>query len=122
MKRVLLIGSISLIVLVIGLLVFIQNVNINRLGTDHYYVQIQDGKRIDETADDGKKYFYYEYTLEAFDQDGNSKTLTFNANKELRKDAYLRLYVKPSGVSSYQEVQESELPKQAKQRLDSLKE
>ena len=55
-----------------------------------------------------------------FDKEGNAKTLTFRANKELRKQAFLRLYVKEKGVSSYQEVQANEIPEKAKMKLEPL--
>lgn len=119
MKKVMIFGGI-LVFLLIGFIIFIQNVNINRLGTDPYYVQIQEGTRMEDKSDDGKKYIYYEYTLEGFDKEGTAKTLTFTANKELRKDAYLRVYVKESGVGSYQEVQINELPEPAKAKLAML--
>ncbi|GAA0831620.1 YxeA family protein [Bifidobacterium pullorum subsp. gallinarum] len=119
MKKVMIFGGI-LAALLIGFIIFIQNVNINRLGTDQYYVQIQEGTRVEDKSDDGKKYTYYEYTLEGFDKEGAAKTLTFTAQKELRKEAYLRVYVKKSGVGSYQEVQANELPEQARAKLEML--
>ncbi|WP_367398371.1 YxeA family protein [Paenibacillus lautus] len=45
---------------------------------------------------------------------GKEKNLTFTAFKELRKEAYLRIYVKGGEVSSYREVKASELPDLAK--------
>ncbi|MDR9856853.1 YxeA family protein [Paenibacillus sp. VCA1] len=115
-------GIIALVVVVIvlvGFVVFIQNVNVNRLGAQQYYVQItQDGKKMEDKSDSGQKYVYYEYTLKGFDSNGKEKDLTFTAGKELRKNAYLRIYVKGNEVSSYQEVQASELPEQAKQKLE----
>lgn len=119
MKKGLIALAVVLIV-VVGFVVFIQNVNVNRLGAQQYYVQInQDGIKAEDKSDSGQKYVYYEYTIEGFDSNGKEKSLTFTAGKELRKDAYLRIYVKGDKVSSYQEVQASELPEQAKQKLDS---
>lgn len=113
-----LIAGIAVLVVLVGFVVFIQNVNINRLGAQQYYVQInQDGKRMDSEL--GQKYVYYEYTLNGFDSNGKEKDLTFTAGKELRKDAYLRIYVKNNEVSSYQEVQAAELPEGAKQKLEA---
>ncbi|GIO96989.1 MULTISPECIES: YxeA family protein [Paenibacillus] len=119
MKKTMIFGGI-LVAILVGFVVFIQNVNINRFGTDQYYVQIQDGTKVEDKTDNGEKYIYYEYTLEGFNKEGNAKTLTFRANKELRKEAYLRLYVKEKGVSSYQEVQANELPEPAKVKLETL--
>lgn len=113
-------GIIALSVVLIGLVgfvVFIQNVNLNRIGAEQYYVQInQDGKRVE----DSRKYVSYEYTLGGFDSNGKEKNLTFKAFKELRKEAYLRIYVQRGGVSSYQEVKVSELPELAKQKLAAV--
>ncbi|WP_136604042.1 YxeA family protein [Paenibacillus dokdonensis] len=119
MKQGLIVGVVILVIL-IGGVVFIQNVNLNRLGADQYYVQIQDGKKMEDKTNDGKKYIYYEYTLEGFDKNGKEKTVTFTANKELRKEAYLSVYMKGDKAGSYQEVQTSELPDQAKQKLEEL--
>lgn len=106
------------VIVLVGFVVFIQNVNLNRIGAEQYYVQInQDGKKIEDKSDSGQKYVSYEYTLEGFDSNGKEKVLTFTAGKELRQDAYLRVYVKGNDVSSYQEVVATELPEQAKQKL-----
>lgn len=119
MKKGIVALAVVLIVLV-GFVVFIQNVNLNRIGAEQYYVQInQDGKKIEEKSNSGEKYVSYEYTLEGFDANGKEKRLTFRAFKELRKDAYLRLYVKGDGVSSYQEMQAAELPEGAKRKLET---
>lgn len=118
MKKGLIAIAVILIVLV-GFVVFIQNVNLNRLGAQQYYVQINhDGKRFEDKSDNGEKYVYYEYTLDGYNPSGKEKALTFTAQKELRKDAYLRVYVKGDEVSSYQEVKADELPEGAKQKLD----
>ncbi|GAA0392209.1 YxeA family protein [Paenibacillus motobuensis] len=119
MKKGLLIGSGIILVLLIGFIVFIQNVNINRLGADSYYVQIQDsGKEIEGKSDSGKIFTYYEYTIKGFDEDGKEKTFTFTAQKDLRKQAYLQVYLKGDEVKSYQEVQANDLPEKAKQKLE----
>lgn len=119
MKKGIMAVAVVLIVLV-GFVVFIQNVNLNRIGAEQYYVQInQDGKRVEEKLDNGEKVVNYEYDMKGFDSNGKEKSLTFTAFKELRKEAYLRIYVKGDKVSSYQEVQVGELPEQAKRKLDS---
>jgi len=119
MKKGIIALAVVLIVLV-GFVVFIQNVNLNRIGAQQYYVQInKDGKKIEDKSDSGQKYVSYEYTLEGFDSNGKEKVLSFKAGKELRKDAYLRIYVKGEGVSSYQEVQAAELPEGAKRKLET---
>ena len=97
-----------------------QNINLNRIGTDDYYTQIVgSGNKLEDKADGGTVYVRYEYELPAYDKNGNVKTLTFTANKELREDAYLQLFVKDGkSVASYQEVTAEELPKKAAEMLD----
>ncbi|WP_339321930.1 YxeA family protein [Paenibacillus sp. FSL W8-0194] len=112
--------AIVVLAVLVGFVVFIQNVNINRLGAHQYYVQVnQEGKKVEDKSDSGQKYVSYEYTLEGVDADGKEKSLTFTAFKELRKEAYLRIYVKGDEVSSYQEVQAAELPDGAKRKLET---
>ncbi|GIP56208.1 YxeA family protein [Paenibacillus woosongensis] len=116
-------GIIALVVVMIVLVGFVvssQYVNLNRLGAQQYYVQItQDGKKMEEKLNNGGKEVYYEYSMKGFDSNGKEKKLTFRAFKELRKEAYLRIYVKGDGVSSYQEVQAAELPEGAKRKLET---
>ncbi|KNF07149.1 hypothetical protein CLPU_23c00320 [Gottschalkia purinilytica] len=87
----------------------------NEIGKDQYYVQITDeGKKLDDKKDSN-----YEYTLPAYDKNGKEKTITFNGLKQLRKDAYLRLYYSEKrGVTSYKEVKENELPEKVKEKLN----
>jgi uncharacterized protein (TIGR01655 family) len=118
MKK-LMIPVLAILVLVIGFLIFMKNINVNRIGADQYYVQIK-GKGVQkiEKADSGEKFVFYEYTLSGFNKDGEEKKLTFTANKQLRVDAYLCLYVKDeSKVTSYNEVKKDELPEKVNGKL-----
>ncbi|MEC2074994.1 YxeA family protein [Metabacillus fastidiosus] len=110
---------IAIVVVVIGFGIFIQNVNLNRIGKDQYYIQIAaEGNKIEGKSDNGEVYVRYEYKLPAFDQSGNEKELAFTAPKELRQNAYLMLYVKDGKeVTSYQEVKEKEIPEKAADKL-----
>lgn len=73
MKKGFIATAVVLIVLV-GFVVFIQNVNLNRIGAQQYYVQItQDGKEMEDKSDSGQKYVSYEYTLQGFDSKGKEK-------------------------------------------------
>lgn len=57
----------------------------------------------------------YEYALDAYNERGKVKALTFTTSKQLREGAYLELYVAPfRGVTYWQEVQLDELPDQVK--------
>lgn len=93
----------------------LMTIDFNRINTSEYYVQItQDGVVTESKASDGKIYKDYNYSLEGINKEGEKKTLDFFAQKNLRKDAYLKVYVKDSGVSSYDEVQYDDLPEKAK--------
>ncbi|WP_306008473.1 YxeA family protein [Bacillus sp. MMSF_3353] len=107
----------SLLVVFAGLLV---GCDINRMGKDEYYVQItMDGKEGVSKSMDGKVMGKeYEYTLSGFDKEGKEKELQFMAQKNLRKEAFLRLYhSEKKGVTAWEEVQEDELSKKAKEKL-----
>ncbi|HDR7735765.1 YxeA family protein [Bacillus thuringiensis] len=107
----------SLLVVFASLLV---GCDINRMGKDEYYVQItMDGKEGVSKSMDGKVMGKeYEYTLSGFDKEGKEKELQFMAQKNLRKEAFLRVYhSEKKGVTAWEEVQEDELPKKAKEKL-----
>ncbi|EPC8408975.1 YxeA family protein [Bacillus thuringiensis] len=107
----------SLLVVFASLLV---GCDINRMGKDEYYVQItMDGKEGVSKSMDGKVMGKeYEYTLSGFDKEGKEKELQFIAQKNLRKEAFLRVYHSDKkGVTAWEEVQEDELPKKAKEKL-----
>lgn len=111
--------GIVLVILVAGA-IFMQNVNLNRFGADEYYTQIKGkGTKMEDKMSDGTIYKRYEYKLPAFDKDGNQKTFTFSADKQLRENAYLLLFVKDGkGVTSYQEVTAEELPEKVAKMLE----
>ncbi|PGH91707.1 YxeA family protein [Bacillus thuringiensis] len=107
----------SLLVVFVSLLV---GCDINRMGKYEYYVQITtDGKEGVSKSMDGKVMGKeYEYTLPGFDKEGKEKELEFMAQKNLRKEAFLRVYhSEKKGVTAWEEVQEDELPKKAKEKL-----
>lgn len=121
MKKVIIVVS-AIIVVVAGLLIFLQNVNLNRLGADNYYVQIKGGgEKTESKLGNGEKFVTYEYTLPAFNEAGEEKVFTFTSSKQLREEAYLNLFVKDDkGVTSYQEVQKDEIPDKAKAKLEGI--
>lgn len=107
-------------VILVGGVIFLQNVNLNRVGADEYYTQINgEGTETEDKGSDGAIHISYEYELPAYDKDGNQKTLTFSADKQLRENAYLLLFVKNGkDVTSYQEVKDEELPKKVAEVLE----
>ncbi|KEF40240.1 conserved hypothetical protein TIGR01655 [Schinkia azotoformans MEV2011] len=118
MKK-LLITCVTIVIILVGALVIFQKINYNRVGADEYYTQINGkGKVIEDKINNGEKIISYEYELPAFDENGRQKTMTFTAQKQLRENAYLLLFVKDNkGVTSYQEVKKDELPKKVSEKL-----
>ncbi|EJR49027.1 hypothetical protein IIM_03806 [Bacillus cereus VD107] len=114
MKRY--IALFSILVVFASLLV---GCDINRLGKDEYYVQITvDGKEYHGKSDNGESYKDYQYKLTGFDKDGKEKELEFNAQKNLRKEAFLRVYYSDKkGVTAWEEVKKDELPAKVKGKL-----
>lgn len=77
-------------------------------GNDDYYAQI-DNRWVTEIAPRGN--MHYKYTLDAYDEKGSKKSITFETGKKLAEDAFLCLKVEPiRGVVSWAEVQYDELP------------
>ena len=77
--------------------------------------------RIDNTKVEQLSYgdMRYEYTLDAYNEKGNSKEVTFKTSRELKDDAYLKLDVMLTrGVKSWEEVQYDELPDKVQEQYD----
>lgn len=112
MKRYMVIISILLVFTTV-----LTGCNFSRMGTDKYYVQItKDGEKLKDKLEDG--YINYQYKLPGFDEKGKEKTLEFKADKNLRKDAFLRIYYsEKKGVKSWEEVKKDEIPTKAKEKL-----
>ncbi|WP_313891629.1 YxeA family protein [Psychrobacillus sp.] len=119
MKK-LIIGLLVTIILLGGAFFLLTTVNFNRLNTDHYYVQItNDGVMTKNKVSTGEVFEQYEYTLDAYNEEGNTDTLDFTAIKQLRKNAYLKLFVNDEkNVKSYQEVMWEEIPKKAQLKFE----
>ncbi|HIR48682.1 MAG TPA: YxeA family protein [Candidatus Faecimonas gallistercoris] len=80
-----------------------------------YYTKIDNTKV--EQLDSGD--MRYEYTLDAYNEKGNSKEVTFKTSRELKDDAYLKLDVMLTrGVKSWEEVQFSELPDKVQEKYE----
>jgi uncharacterized protein (TIGR01655 family) len=104
----------SLLVIITTMLV-----GCNRMGKDQYYVQITTNGTEKIAKVDNEKFISYEYNLPGFDKDGNEKEMQFRADKNLRSEAFLRIYYSDKkGVTSWEEVKEDELPAKVKDKLD----
>ncbi|MBJ8025558.1 YxeA family protein [Bacillus cereus] len=71
--------------------------------------------------DNGETSKRFNYNLTGFDKDGKEKELEFNTQKNLRKEAFLRVYYSDKkdekGVSGWEEVKKDELPAKVKEKL-----
>lgn len=67
-------NHIAWISLMIIFAAFLSGCNLNRVGTDKYYVHIT-GNREEDTSkfDDGEEYSVFKYELAGFDEDGQEK-------------------------------------------------
>lgn len=101
------------IVLLIGAVFVLGKIDFNRMGKEHAYYRVGEPASIEETKlDSGEVMKRYEYTGPAYKEDGKQIEVDFNAAKKLKQDAYLKLYLKKEHVvTSYDEVQETDIPK-----------
>lgn len=114
------VGIVALLFIVlIGGIVALATIDINRFGKDRLYVQIGEYANVEETRlDSGQIAKRYWYDLPSYDENGEMIKVEFSAAKELRMDAYLMLYVKKgNAVTSYDEVKWEEIPIQARKKL-----
>lgn len=112
-----LIGIIS--ILLVAAVVILATVDFNRFGKENVYVQVGDPSYTDEDKiGSGEIMTTYWYELPAYRDNGSSVEVEFSAQKELRQGAYLKLYVKHGNeVTSYDEVNFNEIPKEARESL-----
>lgn len=89
--------------------------NNTRFGKKQYYTRIaQPG------VANGQALWAYTYAQSAFDEDGKERRLTFQVEKSLRLQAYLRVYVAGQDhVTAWEEVSEAAVPALARGQLQS---
>ena len=81
-----------------------------------YYTQI-DNEKV-KALDSGD--MRYEYSLEAYDKNGKSTTVTFKTSRELRDDAYLKLDVMLTrGVKTWEEIEFKDMPKNVQEQYNN---
>jgi len=90
-------------------------------GGDDYYVEVTNkGNKKEEKDGNGKVVLSYDYALEGFDKTGKEKEMKFTAykNRPLIQGAYLKVtWNQKRGVTSYEQVKESDVPAKAKEKL-----
>lgn len=107
-------------IIVIGGLAILRFVDFNQLGAQTYYVQITDDGKVEKTTIDTgevfETYWYNDYKI--YNDKGESQVVNFSAQKNLRQGAYLKVYYKDNkGITSYEEVQEADVPAKAKEQM-----
>lgn len=115
------IGFLVSVIVIIGVAYAVLSIDFNRINKDTYYVQItKEGLLQKDKLDTGEVMETYNYKLDAVSKEGREKVMEFTANKNLKKNAYLKLYVKKNSntVSSYDEVNEKDLPEKVKEKIN----
>jgi conserved hypothetical protein TIGR01655 len=84
-----------------------------------YYVQIkEDGKVKNTHFANGETVKRYDYSINGYNSKGEVKVLNFDADHNLRHEAYLKLtYNKNKGVTKWEEVEKSKIPQKAFNRI-----
>ena len=118
MKKLLIVAS-AIFVVFFAAIVVLLTVDFNRAGKENAYVQIVTDGEIEETKlDNGEVVKRYWYNQKAITEDGEEISVEYSAAKNLRKDAYLMLYLNDeNAVTSYDEVEFNDIPKSVQERL-----
>jgi len=95
------IGILLFVGITIGIFYYMENYE------SIYYTKIDNTKitKLETTSD-----MKYEYTLNSYNKNGQSKKLKFKTVRELKDKAYIKLVVKATGVNKWEEVKFDELP------------
>jgi len=110
----------ALILLVVVGMVLLTTIDINRIGKNNVYIEVIEPTEVEEEKiNSGEIVKNYWYEQKAFDTKGNEVAIEFFALKELRKGAYLKLYLgKNNEVSSYDEVEWGDIPSDPQEKLE----
>lgn len=81
---------------------------------EYFYVQIDNTKISPIRSSDEMR---FEYQLPGYNNNGQSKTITFKTSRELRNQAYLKVLLKVTGVNRWEEVQPDGIPAAARAKL-----
>ena len=119
MKKVFGVIGVLILLVVVGT-VLLRTIDINRIGKSNLYVEVIEPTEVKEDIlNSGEIVKNYLYEQKAFDTKGNEVDIEFFGLKELRKGAYLKLYVKKDNtVSSYDEVKWGDIPSDTQAKLE----
>lgn len=111
--------ALSFVVLIAAALLIVTKVDFNRLGKEEVYTKITEDGIVDkQTTSNGQVYESYIYNQPAYKENGEETIVEFTATKNLRHDAYLKLYIKDGNVvTSYDEVTYDELPAKVQEKF-----
>lgn len=77
-----------------------------------YYAMINNSKYV---IKDGE----YKYTLEFYDDNGESRDISFNTTRELKENAYIKVnYMRLRGVTSWEEVKLEDMPVKTRKKFE----
>ena len=68
--------------------------------------------------DEFLEYDRVSYTQKAYDEQGESRNLTFTASQSLKLDKYLKITHKGAHVATYEEVNKQDIPKKAIKEIE----
>lgn len=84
--------------------------------TYNYYVKTQKPSNV-EVVDKEKDFYIYHYNQTGYTKDGKAKKIDYTTSKKLKTNHYLVVSEKSHTITSYEEVKQSEIPTQAKEKL-----
>ena len=84
--------------------------------TYNYYVKTQKPSNV-EVVDKEKDFYIYHYNQTGYTKDGKAKKIDYTASKKLKTNHYLVVSEKSHTITSYEEIKQSEIPTQAKEKL-----
>lgn len=103
---------------------FLGNVRTS-IRTDEYFVKIEQDGVIEKNKDNDNDPWIYKYDTTAYNKKGQPIKVSFYANKNLKKGAYICVHVGGTGdkkdiygIDSFEEVNSNNLTKLAKDKLD----
>ncbi|GAA0104706.1 hypothetical protein UT300013_13290 [Paraclostridium sordellii] len=92
--------------------------------TDEYFTKIEKAGVVDKNREKEDITWKYKYDIQDYNKDEKSIKVSFYAEKNLRKGAYLKLNVQGGkdkkgvySISSYEKVNETSLPSVVKKKL-----
>ncbi|HZW67529.1 MAG TPA: YxeA family protein [Pseudogracilibacillus sp.] len=108
------------IILLIGSVLFIMMFDWNRFGKTNVYVVVgEPSKIVEDRLETGEIMERYAYETVSYDENGEELLVEYDAHKELRKEAFLKLYLdRNDQVTSYDEVTWDELPAAVQEQLE----